>query len=58
MMDVADFESFLSVSPSTDAYISRVVDSRRMVREDDGNVLILHSSGTTGQLTGHTACGT
>lgn len=56
MTDVADFESFLSASTSTDAYLCRVVDSRRMIREDDGNVLVLHSSGTTGQSTGRTGC--
>lgn len=60
MPDVADFESFLSGPPSTDAYLSRVVHGKRMMREDDANVLILHSSGTTGQstvVTGQTACG-
>ena len=57
MMDVVELESFLSTSVSTDAYLCRVLESRKMIREEDRNVLILHSSGTTGRSAGRTACG-
>ena len=44
----ATFETFVSTSRSANSYIDRFEDGRRVIREDDRNVLILHSSGTTG----------
>lgn len=46
---VPSFETFLSSSRSDSTYLSRLIDCKQTVREDDRNVLILHSSGTTGQ---------
>lgn len=49
MMVGATFEAFLSTSLCAYSYPDRFLDSKRAVREDDRNVLILHSSGTTGE---------
>lgn len=42
--DVAPFEQLLTRSNK----LHRIFSCRRMVREHDRNVLVLHSSGTTG----------
>lgn len=46
--DAAPFESFLCSQRSSVKAPDRVRRQNRLLREDDRNVLILHSSGTTG----------
>ena len=48
--DAIAFENFVSRHRDEDLAYSRVQDCKKVVRENDRNVLILHSSGTTGQL--------
>ncbi|KAL8748078.1 MAG: hypothetical protein Q9190_000106 [Brigantiaea leucoxantha] len=48
MYMAAPLDSFVQSSPAPDVF-SRFVQCRRHVRENDQNVLILHSSGTTGR---------
>lgn len=48
MIDAVTFEEFLAPAEYPSSSLSRLPACAQMVREDDRNVLILHSSGTTG----------